>query len=457
MVDAHPVADLDAEELTHLDLVLSSSDQLAAETRVIAESLQSAVVSVAGVLAPLRPGLMPLGFSRDHGQDFLAVGSTADGHDVEVLPPGRTVTRIEVSDLPDPARRPEKFRETVQGFVGLLDAAPLHASDDARARFLVDVAACGLPVCVADPATLHGLLPVEIINVFASTDPRTLTSELDREQSSLRQRRVVHEYGSPRAVLDRLLFQADRPGLRKPSISVTVASHRPEMIPVWAGQLAVQQYSDFEIVAALHGDRFQQADIDLAQEILGGRLTVCRVPTSHTLGDALNAAATQAGGDLISKWDDDDLYDVEHLCDLVRALDYSGAALVGKAAEFAYLANMGITIRRLKTSTERFSQTICGATLTIRRSDLIELGGWRRSRRRVDSLLIEDVRASGGTTYRTSGFGFIMLRAGGDGHSHTWTADDNYFLRGAIDQRRGLDTAFAAVNAPASVVEWWES
>lgn len=457
VVDAHPVAELDADQLTHLDLVLASDAGIPAATKAIASELQSAVVNVGQRLAPLRPGLMPLAFGRDHGPDFLVVGSAVSGRQPDGLPPGRAATARDVSDLPDRSRRPDKFREQVQTYVGMLDRAEVHESGQERARLLVEVAACGLPVCVADPDTLHGLLPTEIIKEFGSAEPCALTNELEREQMSLRQRRVVHQHASPRAVLDRLLCDADRPGLRQPSISVTVASNRPEMIPIWAGQLAVQEYPDFEVVAAFHGDRFTDADVDLAHDLLGDRLTVCRIPASHTLGDALNTAADRAGGDLISKWDDDDLYDLEHLADLTRAMDYSGAALVGKAAEFAYLAGMGITVRRLKTSTERFSQTICGATLTVRRSDLVELGGWRRSRRRVDSLLIEDVRASGGATYRTSGFGFIMLRAGGDGHGHTWTADDSYFLRGAIDQRRGLDTAFAAVNAPASVVGRLES
>ena len=238
-------------------------------------------------------------------------------------------------------------------------------------------------------------------------------------------------------------------------MTVTIASNRPAMIPIWAGQLAEQNFPNFEVVAALHGDAFTSADLDHARYLLGDRLTVCRVPGHHSLGEALNTAATAAGGELLIKWDDDDLYDFDHITDLVQAREYSGATLVGKAAEFAYLAGLDITVRRLKNSTEGFSPTICGATLSIARSDLWELGGWRRSRRRVDSLLIEDVREAGGSTYRTSGFGFIMLRAAGDRHRHTWTADDAYFLRGAIDQRRSLDTAFAGVRGPVSVHRRW--
>ena len=49
----------------------------------------------------------------------------------------------------------------------------------------------------------------------------------------------------------------------------------------------------------------------------------------------LGAEATRvAQGTLLTKVDDDDLYGPEHVWDLVLARCYSGAAVVGKGAEF---------------------------------------------------------------------------------------------------------------------------
>ena len=45
--------------------------------------------------------------------------------------------------------------------------------------------------------------------------------------------------------------------------------------------------------------------------------------------------------------DDDDYYSIEHLWDLVLALEYSGADLVGKAAEFVYLEEIDVTLRQI--------------------------------------------------------------------------------------------------------------
>ena len=456
VMDTHPVDEVVADDPTHIDLVLTTGDSLGREVTELATAHDAAVIDVSSRLAPLRPGLLPLGFSRTCRPEFLAV-MTGGGGGAIAGPPGRTVDTISAADLPDPATEPDRFRETVQDYLALVDDATLHTDVARRARLLVDVAACGLPVAVTDADALAGHLPDAVLAEFASTEARDLTNPLEREMASMRQRRVVHHEASVRAVLDDVLVGAGRRGLRPPSISVTVASNRSSMIDNWAQLLAVQEYPDFEVIACLHGDAFTDDDEGRAREVLGDRVTICRIPAEHTLGDALNTAAERAGGELLVKWDDDDLYDTHHLADLVRAREYSGATLVGKAAEFAYLAGLDVTVRRLKSSTEQYSPTICGATLSISRSDLRDLGGWRRSRRRVDSLLIEDVRAAGGTTYRTSGFGFVMLRAAGDGHGHTWTAGDEYFLRGAVDQRRGLDVGFAGIEAPAEVLSRWSA
>jgi hypothetical protein len=64
-------------------------------------------------------------------------------------------------------------------------------------------------------------------------------------------------------------------------------------------------------------------------------------------------ALSFSSGALISKWDDDDWYGSEHLLDLVTALEYSGADLVGKAAERIYLAKHGMTVRRNNKGSEQ--------------------------------------------------------------------------------------------------------
>ncbi|MFT5202296.1 MAG: hypothetical protein ACI9C1_001684 [Candidatus Aldehydirespiratoraceae bacterium] len=435
--------------LANLDLFLTDSGRESTVTEEASQWPDAAVVTIDAVVPPLPMGLTPRGFVREHKGTFL----TLDERSVVPMPPGREAQRRSISNFPSAQSDAHEFALAARDYIAVIDSGEEASLD--RATALTLLCAAGLPVVVIDRRGYTSLVPAELLDEWSAVSATELTVELAREQASHRQRGIAHSMFGRRARFDSLLRGAGRPGLPPMSVSVTVATNRPDMVEHWARQLAVQSHEDFEVIAALHGPAFDDSSASILRDHLGDRLTVLPIDERWTLGDALNAAAREASGDLIVKWDDDDFYDTGHLHDLVRAKEYSGATLVGKSAEFAYLAGPNRTVRRLKTSTESFSPTICGATLSIARSDLRELGGWRRSRRRVDSMLIEDVRAAGGSTYRTSGFGFVMMRAGAVGHTHTWTADDNYFLEGAIDQRAGLALEFCGVRVPSEVAAPW--
>ena len=101
--------------------------------------------------------------------------------------------------------------------------------------------------------------------------------------------------------------------------------------------------------------------------------------------------------------DDDDLYDADHVWDLVLAHDYSRASLVGKAAEYVYLATSNRTVRRFSRGAETYRNSIAGGAMLIARSEIDRVGGWQSIPRSVDQALIKDVIRAGGRVYRTHG------------------------------------------------------
>lgn len=441
--------DADPAALTHVDLLVCNGDAPSAAAGPLVASYDPVIVRSHDLAKPIPPGLTPYGILFDDGE-LLAVSTHGGGGTPELSLPGRPVVVRAAADLPSPTDAPEEFRRTMQSCLALVDHADLHADRRRRVELLVRASATGLPVYVEDPDSLEGAVDAAVLDAWSSFDPRDLTRRDERARLSWRQRTLVHRAFSARAVYDAQLRDAGRPGLLTPSMTVVVASNRPDLATHWSAQLAAQDHPSFEVIWAQHGEGFTDEHLAAARAHLGDRVSAVSVPAAVTLGDALNAATGRASGDVIVKWDDDDLYHPGHLSDLATARRYSGAELVGKAAEFVYLANLDVTIRRFANSTESYSTTIGGPTLTIDRSHLRELGGWRRTRRRVDALLIEDVRAAGGSTYRTSGFGFVMMRTKASGHRHTWSADDDYFLRTSVDQRRGLDLTFAGFEGEAS-------
>ena len=288
------------------------------------------------------------------------------------------------------------------------DVAAFHAGPAARTRTLARLAARGVPVHVLDDdpilavglgARLHDLMRAGVADGIDG-----------REAQSIRMRRL--------ALTDHAMAS-------RPTVSVLLATRRPGRLAYALRSVAAQTYPHVELVLALHGDGFSEAPEPPRP---GLQLRVLRMATENPLGTVLDAAVAAASGELLAKMDDDDCYSPDHLLDLVLAHAYSGAALVGKGAEFVYLAGADLTVRRGRWRAERYSSDIAGGGLLISRDDLARVGGWRALPRGVDQALAADVVARGGAVYRTHGSGFVLVR---HGRGHAWRAGEAVFRTGA--------------------------
>jgi len=171
---------------------------------------------------------------------------------------------------------------------------------------------------------------------------------------------------------------------------------------------------------------------------------VVRVPPRVVFGEVLNRGVAASTGALIAKMDDDDWYSSEHLWDVVWAMDYSGADLVGKAAEFVYLEELDITIRRMVEGSETYgNRNLGGGTFLIKRTTLDTIGGWRRIPRYVDQALLDDMDAMAILWYRTLGHGYLLNRRK---EGHTWDVDVDYFIEQSEEQWRGLNQHAALID-----------
>jgi hypothetical protein len=359
------------------------------------------------------------------------------------------------------ARRVDRHRLTLQRHLGIIDALGDYFDDRTRAYLLATAAAVGTPVILSDRAAadpfLREYLGEHTVATMSGLRVGDLIDPADRVRVAYTQWAAVHDHLGMAAHWQRLLDGTPHAAAlaRWPSVSVILATNRPEMIANWAPQLAVQDWENLEVIAVLHGDAFTAADEQQIHEILGDTVRVLRRGSDVPLGGLLAAATELAEGDLIIKWDDDDLYARSHVADLVRTHRYSGATLVGKACEYVYLSGLDVTVQRVQGPREALSTTMAGGTLCIARSDLKDLSGWVAAPKRVDSLLIEKVLAAGGHTYRALGFGYMMMRAA-DPTRHTWTVGDDTFLRARNPQRRGLATDWAMVDPPEEVLRLWQ-
>jgi hypothetical protein len=325
-----------------------------------------------------------------------------------------------------------------------VDCSVTSLEPTAAARLIIDLAGAGAPlVATALPERIAALVGPDLAAAIEGCDTDGLADPLLRERHSIALRRIVHRHHSAYENLAVLAAAHGRAVSASPSVSILMATNRPEMVTFAVEQMCAQDYPNVEILCGLHGFSLPAGARERLLAVAPHAHFV-DVAADRDLGQVLALLAERATGDLVTKWDDDDWYATEHLRDLVAAMRYSGASVVAKAAEYVYLSSSDVTLRRHPTGAETYSTTVAGGTLMLTRSLLQRIGGWPAGPRRVDRLLLEAVEAVGGSIYRVHGFGYLLRRDSLTG-SHTWLAEDDYFLSQAIAQRSGLDLQFAGV------------
>ena len=133
-----------------------------------------------------------------------------------------------------------------------------------------------------------------------------------------------------------------------PSVSVVIATLRPNDLENILQQLTKQTLPKFEILLGLHA-----IELNAKHKALIKKLGARKVSASHykfaksaTLGEILTSLCEKSKGEFISKIDDDDYYGPEHLRDLVDTALDTKADVVGRAMNYVYLEPLSISVRR---------------------------------------------------------------------------------------------------------------
>jgi hypothetical protein len=338
--------------------------------------------------------------------------------------------------------------EVIQKRLGVLDHPSFHASELERAGWIAKLCAAGVPVAAAEISdSLAELLGDELAGLLEGVRARDL-ADLDlRERTSVALRRAALRLHSSEARWRQLCAALGIPLPGRPMVSVVLATRRESWLEHGIAQVVRQTYEPRELIVCLHGDEFAPGTSERVRSLYeraggAGECRALRVDGELTLGDALNAGVEAARGELVTKMDDDDYYSTEHLWDLVLALEYSGADLVGKAAEFVYLEEIDVTVRQISQDVDT---RMAGGGMMARRAPLRAIGGWPQRSRGEDLHLIRRFAADGRPIHRIPPHGYILNRHGVD---HTWRPQVDYFLFRSERQWRGLGFDVTAIEPP---------
>jgi hypothetical protein len=288
------------------------------------------------------------------------------------------------------------------------------------AAFVVSLAMSGVPVSLASvsPAVAAS---IDADLLAALVAPVDLDDVVAREEHSIVLRRAAMRAHSSAAWRRRMAALAGVRVAGEPTVSVVLATRRPEMLAFALRQVRKQRGVDLQLVLAPHGF---SADPDVVRASGLDRVVVRPHEESVPFGDVLADATSAADGDLVLKMDDDDWYGPDFVTDLLMARAYSGAQLVGTSAEFHYLVPKETTVRRGHKA-ELYAHFVAGGTILVERGLLREVGSFRSVRKYVDAQLLRAVVRTGAAIYRTHGLGYLLRR---NAAGHTWQVDMDYLL-----------------------------
>ena len=299
-------------------------------------------------------------------------------------------------------------------------ADPLTGADAVALRAALAV--------VCDDAVPTGLarqLQACGVVVAASTeDLPPVDDDLAWQARSVADRRRALREHAPAAALDAW-----------PSVSVVLATHRPQNLEHALEQLAGLRYPRLEAIIGAHGPAVDPGRIAELANGLPFPVHVLALDSSNTLGEALQRCSDRAEGTLVTKLDDDDFYGPEHVWDLVLARMYSGAQVVGKALDWVRLESQDTTVFRPTYAAEKYADFVAGGTMLVSRADLAAVGGWRPVPKSVDRALLDRVLADGGLVYRTHGLGYVYVR---HASGHTAAVSDEHFLTKNVARHPGM-------------------
>lgn len=336
--------------------------------------------------------------------------------------PSGEVRTLDVSQYPESGSSPNAGASP-----GRDDVLVIRDNDSARIDQMIAWLARGAVTVAPRDERFAALLgPVADTLLAPGRDLDELAHDLTEpsrwERTSVRARRYVHVHRSREAFVDRLLETCGFNVTASPRISVLLCTRRQYHLEHALQQIGRQEHADIEVILGLHGIDLPD---DRVLERAGRPTRVVRVPRDRPLGVVLNAALHEASGTLIAKMDDDDHYGANHLSDLLVALQYSQADVVGRWSNAVYLEKEDRTVHTGLEHQERWATHLPGATM-LARGDVLRRLGWRNVPNAVDTELVRSIISDGGLVYSTHRFGFIRHRHG----DHTFARTDRGF-RGA--------------------------
>ncbi|MDU2587502.1 MAG: glycosyltransferase [Corynebacterium sp.] len=364
-----------------------------------------------------------------HLEDGLRIFSRFEGRDERYLFPQPFSQRV-VGSLPY-----RKMISAYKNFKVFLNVNSVVDSPSMCSRRVFELLASGTPVVSTWSKALEKTFPSTELVLVDSREEATLSIRALVNSPELRdrlvhraQRRIwrSHTYTTRAMEILERVSPSEFGSLKtRPKVSVICSTVREGQLKHVFEQVGRQSGVDVELVLVLHGIQVGDQEIaNFAEEARVRQYRVLRKERSSSLGECLNAGVAASSGDFIAKFDDDDFYFASYLLDMYNSWSFSGADLVGKQANYAFLVNEDMLIVRRPEREHRWTNFVAGPTFFGPRNTFVE-NKFESFSRGEDTAFIRSLLRKGGKIYSTDRFNFVQMRNAGQ---HTWEVSNTSFL-----------------------------
>ena len=311
-------------------------------------------------------------------------------------------------------------------------------------RRVFESLACGTPVISTDSVGLRAMVAGYVRITRGSQDTTSHLQELlSDEERRMREAhlgyRHVHTHHTYRHRMKEMFLEVgvkSKGSARQPSVSVVIATCRPNNVKLAVENYMNQVYGEKELLLVLNNAVFDEESIETQTKDLHN-VRIIQIDGSATLGESLNRGVEEASGDYIAKMDDDDYYGENYLLDMMLAANFSEAEILGKGTYFVHMKSKDVMGLRIVGRQHEFTDFVAGATLTARRDVLREIPFPDRTKGE-DSNLLKEASKAGCRIYSADVYNFLAVREV-EHSKHTWTIEDSQFLKNCRSLQSGLE------------------
>lgn len=315
-----------------------------------------------------------------------------------------------------------------------LNVNTITDSPTMMSRRVYELLACGTPVISTPSKAIEEQFPnIVQIATNAQEAERIARNLLDNPweyarlaHKGYREVMIKHTYENRKEIVLEALnieYKASNP-----LISIILPTMRPHFIDRIVSNIGNQTYSNIECIIITQSYSKKEVN-ELKLKLTKYENITCKVienNSAQNLGARLNQALQQANGEFIAKFDDDDLYFPNYLTDMMLPFKFGDWSIVGKKEGFFYLESEDKLVVKYPNQRHIDTDFVMGATLVIRKSDLLEIGGFIEAARGEDSDLLRRIKAAGKKVYAADPFNFVVWRSK-DGSSHSWDINAEFY------------------------------